>query len=80
LKTQRQAWEEENRKALIQIHGCVYSLCVVSIMPLHIFFLLRSSFICCVCGFMEELKPEGLGRKTWAKSLKESELIKGQEG
>jgi hypothetical protein len=60
LKSQRQAWERENRKALIQFHGCVYPLCVVGIMPLHSCFLLRISFICCVCDFMEELKSECL--------------------
>jgi hypothetical protein len=60
LKSQRRAWEKEDRKALIQFYGSVYSLCVVGIMPLHICFLLRISFICCVCDFMEELKSECL--------------------
>ena len=60
LKSQRRAWEKEDRKALIQFHGCVYSLCAIGIMPLHICFLLRISFICCVCDFMEELKSECL--------------------
>jgi hypothetical protein len=60
LKSQRRAWEKEDRKALIQFHGCLYSLCVVGIMPLHICFLLHASFICRVCDFMEELKSECL--------------------
>jgi hypothetical protein len=58
LKSQRRTWEKEDRKVLIKFHGCVYSLCVVGIMPLHICFLLHASFICCVCDFMEELKSE----------------------
>jgi hypothetical protein len=58
LKSQRRAWRKEDRKALIQFHGCLYSLCVVGIMPLHICFLLHASFICRVCDFMEELKSE----------------------
>ena len=63
LKSQRQAWEEENRKVLIQFHGCVYSLCAVGIMPLHICFLLQASFICRVCDFVEELNSECLSGK-----------------
>jgi hypothetical protein len=58
LKTQRQAGEEENREALIQSHGRVYFLCAIGIVPLHIGFRLLTSFICCVCNFMEELNPE----------------------
>jgi hypothetical protein len=57
-KTQRRTWEKENREALIQFHGRVYFLCVVGTVPLHIGFLLLTSFICCVCNFMEELKTE----------------------
>jgi hypothetical protein len=58
LKSQSQAWEEKNRRAVVKFHGLVYFLCVVGIMPLHICFLLRTSFICCVCDLMEELNPE----------------------
>ena len=58
LKSQGKAWEGKDRRAVVKFHEHVYFLCVVGIVPLHICFLLLTSFICHVCDFMEELTSE----------------------